>query len=94
MTKTEALRRGLIAHGATPVTAAPTARHQTYALDLPVRRRDPSDGSYVEGFAPYLIFLGRSASLRMVRAGAKHSESMVAPRSLFNMLLIKGGYHD
>ncbi len=93
MTKTEALRRGLIAHGAKPVTNRAN-RYQTYALDLPVRRRDPSDGSYVEGFAPYLIFLGRSASLRMVRAGAKHSESMVAPRSLFNMLLIKGGYHD
>ena len=93
MTKTEALRLGLIAHGAKPVTNR-AHRYQTYALDLPVRRRDPSDGSYVEGFAPYLIFLGRSASLRMVRAGAKHSESMVAPRSLFNMLLIKGGYHD
>lgn len=92
MTKTEALAKGIVAHGATPVTAAPTARHQTYALDLPVRRRQ-DDGSYVEGFAPYLLFLGRSASLRMVRAGAKHADSMVAPRSLFEMLLTKGGYH-
>ena len=92
MTKTEALAKGTVAHGGQPVESRAT-RYQTYALDLPVRRRDPSDGSYVEGFAPYLLFLGRSASLRMVRAGAKHADSMVAPRSLFEMLLTKGGYH-
>ena len=35
MTKTEALAKGIVAHGGQPVESRAT-RYQTYALDLPV----------------------------------------------------------
>lgn len=85
MTKTEQLRAGLLAHGARAVETR-AIKYDTYQMELPTPM----------GFRTYYAFQSRRGfSLRLrVDIGQGHTaayaESMTAPTSLINMLLLKG----
>ena len=97
-TKTEALLTGIQAFGGRPVDTRAT-KYRPFAVDLPCRIK--TDIGTTESFRQYYLFVTvrGGASLRLRRAtgqtiGQAWDESMVAPESLKNVLLTKGGYHD
>lgn len=86
MTKTEQLRRGLLASGAKKLEAQPSRRYEVFSLELATTVRDPSDGTTSSVMREWFLFLGKGAGLRISKTPASSNSIPVGALQYHNFL--------
>lgn len=86
MTKTQQLRRGLLASGAKLLKAQTSSRYEVYEMEIATSVRDPSDGTINSVMRTWYLFLGKGAGLRIGKTPASSNSIPVGALQYHNFL--------